>query len=155
MTLFGIVFYYGSGKRTVMPKSGPIIIIEDDKDDQELLNEIFLELQVPNIVKFFSSCFQAFDYLITTIERPFLIISDINLPAMTGLELCRRIYEHEPLRKKTIPFIFLTTTNDQTVITKAYEMFIQGFFVKPSSINELKDTVRMIVEYWKFSRYPY
>jgi len=138
-----------------MPKSGPIIIIEDDKDDQELLNEIFLELKVPNIVRFFSSCVQAFDYLITTIERPFLIISDINLPAMTGLELCRRIYEYEPLKKKTIPFIFLTTTNDQLVITKAYEMFIQGFFVKPSSINELKDTIRMIVEYWKFSRYPY
>jgi len=142
-------------KRTVMPKSGPIIIIEDDKDDQELLNEIFLELKVPNIVKFFSSCIQAFDYLITTIERPFLIISDINLPAMTGLELCRRIYEHESLKKKTIPFIFLTTTNDQMVIAKAYEMFIQGFFVKPSSLNELKDTIRMIVEYWKFSRHPY
>ena len=138
-----------------MPKSGPIIIIEDDKDDQELLNEIFLELQVPNIIRFFSSCIQAFDYLITTIERPFLIISDINLPAMTGLELCRRIYEHESLKKKTIPFIFLTTTNDQMVIAKAYEMFIQGFFVKPSSLTELKDTIRMIVEYWKFSRHPY
>ena len=138
-----------------MPKSGPIIIIEDDKDDQELLNEIFLELQVPNIIRFFSSCFLAFDYLITTIERPFLIISDINLPAMSGLELCRRIYEHESLKKKTIPFIFLTTTNDQMVIAKAYEMFVQGFFVKPSSLHELKDTIRMIVEYWKFSRHPY
>jgi len=63
-----------------MPKSGPIIIIEDDKDDQELLNEIFIELKIPNIVRFFNSCVQAFDYLITTLERPFLIISDINLP---------------------------------------------------------------------------
>jgi len=137
-----------------MPKSGPIIIIEDDKDDQELLNEIFIELKIPNIVRFFNSCVQAFDYLITTLERPFLIISDINLPAMTGLELCKRIYEHESLKKKTIPFIFLTTTNDQLVISQAYEMFIQGFFVKPSSINELKETIRMIVEYWKFSRHP-
>jgi len=137
-----------------MPKSGPIIIIEDDKDDQELLNEIFLELKIPNIVRFFNSCFQAFDYLLTTIERPFLIISDINLPAMTGLELCRMIFENESLKMKTIPFVFLTTTNDQLVITQAYEMFVQGFFVKPSSINELKETIRMIVEYWKFSRHP-
>ena len=137
-----------------MPKSGPIIIIEDDKDDQELLNEIFLELKIPNIVRFFNSCFQAFDYLLTTIERPFLIISDINLPAMTGLELCRMIFENESLKMKTIPFVFLTTTNDQLVITQAYEMFVQGFFVKPSSISELKETIRMIVEYWKFSRHP-
>jgi CheY-like chemotaxis protein len=138
----------------VMPQTGPIIIIEDDKDDQELLNEIFLELKIPNIIKFFNSCFQAFDYLLTTVEKPFLIISDINLPAMTGLELCRKLYEHNSLKKKTIPFVFLTTTNDQLVIAQAYDMFIQGFFVKPSSIHELKETIRMIVEYWKFSRHP-
>jgi len=137
-----------------MPKSGPIIIIEDDKDDQELLSEIFSELKIPNILRFFNSCLQAFDYLLTTMERPFLIISDINLPAMTGLELCQRIYQHESLKKKTIPFIFLTTTNDQLVIAQAYEMYVQGFFVKPSSIHELKETIRMIVEYWKFSRHP-
>ena len=137
-----------------MPKSGPIIIIEDDKDDQELLSEIFSELKIPNILRFFNSCLQAFDYLLTTMERPFLIISDINLPAMTGLELCQRIYQHESLKKKTIPFIFLTTTNDQLVISQAYEMYVQGFFVKPSSIHELKETIRMIVEYWKFSRHP-
>jgi len=137
-----------------MAQTGPIIIIEDDKDDQELLNEIFLELKIPNIIKFFNSCFQAFDYLLTTMEKPFLIISDINLPAMTGLELCRKLYEHNSLKKKTIPFVFLTTTNDQLVIAQAYEMFIQGFFVKPSSIHELKETIRMIVEYWKFSRHP-
>jgi len=137
-----------------MPKSGPIIIIEDDKDDQELLSEIFSDLKIPNILRFFNSCLQAFDYLLTTMERPFLIISDINLPAMTGLELCQRIYQHESLKKKTIPFIFLTTTNDQLVIAQAYEMYVQGFFVKPSSIHELKETIRMIVEYWKFSRHP-
>jgi len=137
-----------------MAQTGPIIIIEDDKDDQELLNEIFLELKIPNIIKFFNSCFHAFDYLLTTMEKPFLIISDINLPAMTGLELCRKLYEHNSLKKKTIPFVFLTTTNDQLVIAQAYEMFIQGFFVKPSSIHELKETIRMIVEYWKFSRHP-
>jgi CheY-like chemotaxis protein len=114
----------------VMPQTGPIIIIEDDKDDQELLNEIFLELKIPNIIKFFNSCFQAFDYLLTTVEKPFLIISDINLPAMTGLELCRKLYEHNSLKKKTIPFVFLTTTNDQLVIAQAYDMFIQGFFCK-------------------------
>lgn len=138
-----------------MHKNGPIIIIEDDADDQELLNEIFKELNVPNLLKFFNSCLQAFNYLFTTVEKPFLIISDINLPAMTGLELGKKIMENNVTRGKSIPFIFLTTSNDRHSIAKAYEMPVQGFFVKPSSIAELKDMMRMILDYWKVCRHPY
>jgi len=137
-----------------MLKNGPIIVIEDDADDQELLNEIFRELQVPNLVRFFNSCVSALDYLLTTIEKPFLILSDINLPAMTGLELCRQITENKSLKIKTIPFVFLTTTNDQRVIAQAYQMFVQGFFVKPATIRELKEMMRMIIDYWKICRNP-
>lgn len=137
-----------------MFKKGPIIIIEDDADDQELMNEIFRELEVPNLVKFFNSCLQAFDYLLTTIEKPFLIISDINLPVMTGLELYKKIMSNDLLRVRTIPFIFLTTSSDSQTIAKAFEMPVQGFFVKPSSIPELKDMMRMIIDYWKICRHP-
>jgi CheY-like chemotaxis protein len=138
-----------------MKQNGPIIIIEDDVDDQELLKEIFNELKIPNLIQFFTSCLQAFEYLLNSIEKPFLIISDINLPVMTGLEFCKKIMENEFLRKKSIPFIFLTTTNDQKIVTKAYELFIQGFFVKPSSLIELKETIRSIVSYWSVCRNPY
>jgi CheY-like chemotaxis protein len=137
-----------------MAKSGPIIIIEDDADDRELLNEIFGELRIPHLIRFFSSCLLAFDYLITTIEKPFLIISDINLPAMNGLELCRRIKENELLKTMHIPFVFLTTTNDHQVVAQAYEMFVQGFFVKPTTIRELKELIEKIIDYWKLCRHP-
>lgn len=137
-----------------MPKSGPIIIIEDDADDQELLKDVFRELQTPNIIRFFDSCSHALNYLMTTIEKPFLIISDINLPAMSGLELCREIFVNESLKMKSIPFVFLTTSSDQNLIAQAYKMFVQGFFVKPSSMQELRDTVRMIVDYWRVCRHP-
>lgn len=143
------------GQRTVMHKNGPIIIIEDDADDQELLKEIFKELHISNILRFFDSCLHAFDYLVTTVEKPFLIISDINLPAMTGMELCKMILENKSVKMKSIPFVFLTTTSDQNVIIQAYKMFVQGFFVKPSSIKELKEMIRMIVDYWKICRQPY
>jgi CheY-like chemotaxis protein len=138
-----------------MHKNGPIIIIEDDADDQELLNDILKELKVPNIIRFFNSCVHALDYMLTTIERPFLIISDINLPAMTGLELCREITNNTSLKIKSIPFVFLTTTSDQNVITQAYQMYVQGFFVKPTSISELKGMVKMIIDYWNICRHPY
>lgn len=134
--------------------SGPIMIIDDDSDDQELLNEILKELKVPNLTRFFDSCKHALDYLLTTIETPLLIISDINLPAMTGLEFCKKIMDNESLRLKNIPFVFLTTSNDQKVIAEAYGMSIEGFFVKPTSIGELKNLMRMIIDYWTLSRRP-
>lgn len=130
------------------------MIIDDDSDDQELLNEILKELKVPNLTRFFDSCKHALDYLLTTIETPLLIISDINLPAMTGLEFCKKIMDNESLRLKNIPFVFLTTSNDQKVIAEAYGMSIEGFFVKPTSIGELKNLMRMIIDYWTLSRRP-
>jgi two-component SAPR family response regulator len=137
-----------------MPKSGPIIIIEDDFDDQEMLKEVFEELKVPNILRFFNSCIDAIDYLLTTIESPFLIISDINLPSMTGIELKQQINNNVFLRKKSIPFVFLSTTPDNYAIATAYNVWVQGYFVKPSRFRELKEMMGCILTYWKFSRQP-
>lgn len=137
-----------------MPKNGPIIVIEDDADDQELLREIFNELKIPNLLRFFDSCIKAFDYLITTMERPLIIISDINLPGMDGIEFREKINSHSVLKQKSIPFIFLSTTHDQTVISKAYELLVQGFFVKPTSLTELKEMIRTIISYWQICCHP-
>jgi CheY-like chemotaxis protein len=137
-----------------MPKGGPIIIVEDDHDDQELLKEVFKELNIPNIIRFFSSCFKALDYLLTTIERPFLIISDINLPVMSGLEFRMKINENEQLKKKAIPFVFLTTAHNNNFIAKAYEISVQGYFVKPFTVKDLTEMLRMIIEYWKICSRP-
>lgn len=138
-----------------MPRSGPIIIVEDDSDDSELLKDIFEELKVPNIVRFFNSCVVALDYLITTLEKPFLIISDINLPAMSGLDLLKKINENEKLRNKSVPFIFLSTTSSNEIIQQAYRMPVHGFFVKPTSVDEQKKMMQMILDYWKFSKIPF
>jgi CheY-like chemotaxis protein len=137
-----------------MPKSGPIIIVEDDHDDQEVLKEVFTELQVPNMLRFFNSCKEAFNYLLTTIERPFLIISDINIPAMSGLEFKEKINQHETLRRKNIPFIFLSTTSETTTIAKAYDLLAQGYFIKPVKLVDIKEMILKIIDYWKISSRP-
>src|SRR4051812_24338706 len=120
-----------------MPQNGPIIMVEDDFDDQEIFKEVFDELKIPNVLRFFNSCAKAMDYLLTTLEKPFLIISDINLPAMTGLDLRKAMNANEYLFKKSIPFIFLSTTRETSIIAQAYSLCIQGYFVKPSSISDL------------------
>ena len=137
-----------------MPKNGPIIIIEDDIDDQEILKEVFRELSLPNITRFFDSCVGALDYLLTTMERPLLILSDINLPSMTGMELKQEINKIDVLKKKTIPFVFLSTASDSSIVSTAYEVQAQGFFVKPPTIALLKDIIKTIIDYWKSSSRP-
>lgn len=132
-----------------MNKLGPIIIIEDDKDDQEILAEIFKKLNYQNKIVFFQDGFKALDYLLTATEQPFLILSDINMPLISGFELRDKVYQNKDLRLKCIPYLFFTTATSQKAIIEAYSMSIQGFFVKPTSFLELEKTMRRIVEYWQ------
>ena len=135
-------------------RNGPIIIIEDDPDDQEMLRMVLGELQIPNEIKVFDNCPDALNYLMDTPDKPFLIISDINLPTMTGLEMRRRITDSARLRKKSIPFVFLSTSSKLESVETAYEMMVQGYFTKPNGLPELKEIMRMIVGYWKVCRHP-
>ncbi|HEV7332270.1 MAG TPA: response regulator [Flavisolibacter sp.] len=133
---------------------GPIVIIEDDVDDQAVLKEVFDSLNVPNRLQFFSNCQEAYHYLDTTSDKPFLVFSDINLPGMSGAELKRKINAVEHIRRKSIPFVFLTTTSAHKAVLDAYESLAQGFFTKPDNIKSLKQMIEMILNYWKISRHP-
>ena len=70
-----------------MNKRGPIVIIEDDTDDQEILSDIFKELDYNNKLIFFADSVQALEYLTDTDIEPFLVLSDINMPKLNGMEL--------------------------------------------------------------------
>lgn len=132
-----------------MKKSGPIIVIEDDLEDQQLLDEIFKNLNFPNKVIFFSDGNDALNYLSATEEQPFLILSDINMPKMDGFEVRNRICTNEKLSLKCIPYLFFTTGVDKKAVHDAYAMSVQGFFIKPGTMAELQNTVKKIIEYWQ------
>ncbi|MES2484517.1 MAG: response regulator [Bacteroidota bacterium] len=132
-----------------MNKTGPIIIIEDDKDDQEFLSEVFAELNYKNEIIFFGDGEQALNYLTGTSIEPFIIFSDINMPKLNGMELRAKVHENEDLRIKSIPYLFFSTVAEQQDVVDAYSKSIQGFFVKPSDFKELKNLIKNIVEYWQ------
>src|ERR1700712_2285402 len=112
-----------------MSKTNPIIIVEDDVDDQDIMRDVFNDLNVRNELRFFDKCEAAFDHLVSIVEKPFLILCDINLPKMNGIELKKKIDANSYLRKKAIPFIFLTTSDDEKTIKEAYQMTnLQGYF---------------------------
>jgi CheY-like chemotaxis protein len=133
---------------TVMQKSGPIIVIEDDSEDQEILADIFKTLNYPNEIIFFLDGYKALEYITSSNVQPFLILSDINMPKLNGFELRRKIHNNEELRIRCIPYLFFTTGADRRAVTDAYSMSAQGFFIKPSKMKDLENTIRKIVEYW-------
>ena len=132
-----------------MNKAGPIIIIEDDLDDQEILTEVFKELNCGNEVIFFGDGEAALDFLVNTSIEPFIIFSDINLPKLNGVELREKVHNNEDLRLKSIPYLFFTTTAEQKHVVDAYSKSIQGFFIKPHTYDKLKGTIQKILEYWQ------
>jgi CheY-like chemotaxis protein len=131
-----------------MNKVGPIVVIEDDADDREILDEIFRDLDYKNSIIYFSDSEEALTYLVDTRVKPFLILSDINMPRLNGLELRQKIHTNEDLNLKCIPYLFFTTTSNQKAVVDAYSQSVQGFFVKPASVEKLKNTIKKIIEYW-------
>lgn len=131
-----------------MNKGGPIIIIEDDLDDQEVLNEVFQGLAYKNEIIFFGDGEKALEYLTNSTVEPFIIFSDINMPRLSGMELRQKIHENEDLRLKSIPYLFFFTSAEQGHVVDAYSKSVQGFFIKPTSFSEIRETIKTIVEYW-------
>ena len=132
-----------------MNKEGPIIVIEDDLEDQEILHEIFENLGYKNKISYFIDGNEALEYLNKSDVQPFLILSDINMPKLNGFELRNKVFTNSQLQEKCIPYLFFTTGANKKAVSDAYAMSVQGFFLKPSTIPQLQETVRKIIEYWK------
>lgn len=138
-----------------MSQSGPIIIVEDDMDDQETTREAIKELEIKNELIFFDRSSKAFDFLKSTTQQPFLILSDVNLPVQNGIDFKRQIDEDHYLKRKSIPFIFYSTAADKYAVDTAYkDLTVQGFFKKNNRYDELKHDLKVIFDYWNTCKHP-
>ncbi|WP_461091614.1 response regulator [Spirosoma gilvum] len=132
----------------------PIIFIDDDEDDQVIFEPLLQKIAPQTPILFFTDGQQAIDYLRTTSDRPFLIISEVSMNIMSGLELRRQIETDSQLRKRAIPFIFFTHPAYKHLVEEAYELTIQGFFEKKQNVSELESQLQAIVAYWSNCLHP-
>jgi len=131
-----------------MNKKGPVIIIEDDEDDQLVLQEVFEKLNYPNKVIFFNDGEKALDFLNKADTIPFLILSDINMPKLNGFDLRNKLKLDADLAIKCIPYLFFSTALNQEMVINAYSVSAQGFFAKEVSVQEIEKTITVIMDYW-------
>ena len=137
-----------------MSEFAPILIVEDDRDDQTFLQKALRELDIENPVIFCHNGIEALSYLDTTEVLPFLIISDINMPMMNGIQFRKKLIDDERLKKQHIPFVFFTTAGDPVSVSVAYKLSVQGFFEKKNTYIAFREQLGQIITYWKASLYP-
>lgn len=132
---------------------GPIVIVEDDKDDQDLYQECIRAVGIPNEIRFFNGAKGVLDYLLNTEEQPFIILSDVNMPGMTGFELKKYIQDDPYLCTKGIPFVFISTDASKVSVRHAHALSVQGYFEKPRSMDDLKKMFRTLFDYWEMCKH--
>jgi CheY-like chemotaxis protein len=137
-----------------MSKKGPILLIEDDEDDQVLISQVIRNLAIGNPIQVCHNGREALEYLEKTQEQPFLILCDVNMPLLNGLELRHLINQSEYLRNKSIPFVFLTTSASPEAVRQAYNDSVQGFYQKADTYAGFQQQIQLIIAYWEHCLHP-
>lgn len=131
-------------------KNIKILIAEDDDGHAELIKEALEESGVKNPVIRFKNGEQCWNYLEDQIqagyggnhEYGFLILLDINMPKMDGVEVLRRIKQNAKL--KSIPVIMLTTTDDPREVEQCYEIGCNIYITKPVDFQNFTETLKRL-----------
>jgi CheY-like chemotaxis protein len=131
------------------------MIVEDDADDITIMQELMDQLQVKHPLIFFETGDAAFNYLMSTEQKPFLIICDVNIPKLNGIEFKQKIDRTDYLRAKSIPFVFFSTADNETAVNTAYRKTnMQGYFRKSMNVSEMKQQLETILAYWSIALQP-
>ena len=137
-----------------MTLPGPIINIDDDEDDHEIIIAVCEKLKIDKYLKCFRDGFDALTYLKDSEEYPCLILCDVNMPMVTGFELRKVINANNKLRERSVPFIFYSTAAEMVQVEEAYKMTVQGFFLKGSNFEDAERTFKVILDYWLLCKRP-
>ncbi len=118
---------------------GKLLIIDDEEATVDMLST-FLELSGYETVGAYSG---DDGLVLAKVESPTLIISDLMMPDVDGLELCRRIRQHEDL--KTLPIIIISARNDQKTIDTALKQGANAYLTKPIDFPELIGEIQRLL----------
>lgn len=132
-------------------KKAHILLVEDNEGDIVLTLEAFEESKVLTDVSVVKNGKDALDFLYkrgayTQVERPDLVLLDINLPILNGHEVLQEIKADVNLR--TIPVIMLTTSSNRRDVVKAYENYSNSYVTKPIAMEEFLGAILQIEEFW-------
>lgn len=131
-----------------------VMLIEDNVDHAELVIRTMQEHQIANQVRHFLDGQSALDYLfqrgeysdLNTNPRPHVILLDLRLPRVDGIDVLKAIKEDNDL--KTIPVVVLTTSEAEKDVARAYYNHANSYLVKPVGFEEFRKLMDDLGYYW-------
>ena len=136
-----------------------ILIVEDNPNDLELTLEALGEYHIANTAHVVRDGAEALDYLCqrgTFADRPngnpAVVLLDLKLPKMDGLEVLRAIRSDE--RLKFIPVVILTSSREERDVIESYKLGVNAYVVKPVNFHEFIDAVKGLGVFWAMINEP-
>jgi CheY-like chemotaxis protein len=130
-----------------------VLLVEDNPDDVELALRAFKKSRLLNEIVVVRDGAEALDYLFGTgayadypLTLPQLILLDLKLPKIDGLEVLRQIRENE--QTKLLPVVIMTSSREDQDLFKSYSLHANSYICKPVDFNEFREAVQQLGLYW-------
>ncbi|MEO6094525.1 MAG: response regulator [Fibrobacteria bacterium] len=127
----------------------PILLVEDNPMDVDLTKRAFVKRKLANPLEIARDGEEALTWIAkwdAGQKRPLVILLDLNLPKLSGIEVLRILKNHPVY--KTIPVVILTTSKEDKDLHEAYVNGVNSYIVKPVSFENFMDVAEHIQLYW-------
>lgn len=136
-----------------MRSEKPMLLVEDDAIDRMTVERALKEIRVTNRLDMVGNGEEALEFLRDSgREKPGIILLDLNMPRMNGIEFLKVVKADEELRR--IPVIVLTTSKDEQDRVDSFNLGVAGYMVKPVDYMQFVEVVKAIDLYWTLSELP-
>lgn len=125
---------------------GPILLVEDNEDDVVLTRDALMDNGITHPLIVARDGAEALAYLETAQQLPSLVLLDLNMPRLGGIEMLRRLRALP--RTRLLPVVILTTSAEEGDLVRAYELGVNSFVQKPVVFSEFRAVVRTLGLYW-------
>ena len=133
-----------------MPEEKVILLVEDNPDDEALTLRAFRKNNIRNEIVVARDGAEALELLLGTGETarrlPEIVLLDLKLPKVDGLEVLRRIRENE--RTRLLPVVILTSSKEEMDLTRGYALGANSYIRKPVEFEQFQEAVRQLQLYW-------
>lgn len=135
-----------------------ILLVEDSPDDVQLTKRSFKQNNITNELKVVNDGVEAMEYLTQACAAggaevlPTVVLLDLKLPRMDGLEVLRRIRADD--RLKRLPVVILTSSKEEQDILKSYDLGANSYIRKPVNFEQFNEAVRQLGLYWLLLNEP-
>lgn len=139
----------------MLPESAPVLVADDSADDRFLLARCWAKAGIRNPIVEVEDGQRAIDLLSSAApdDLPVFVLLDLKMPVRNGFEVLAWIRAHAVCRR--LPVILLTASEQPGDIEKAYELGVNAFLVKPSSVGEMVELLEAIKGFWlRFNSFP-